>query len=285
MSTQKGNIKKGSQKYQNTYKFKHNKNSVKTDKIKSSPLDKLCARCHDIIQWKIDYRKYKPLTAACKCNICQQRTIIKAYRTICDDCALHSQPDARLCTKCGVNTLAVDIETGEAGEGYAEVEISRKTRTEERDKLEQEMDEVLKKLRERCKRTVLRKIETGEVTFDPKRKIFIYKDTEEEYKVGGGDSDEDDDNDDDMSGDSDEEAQKKEAPAKEKKGASKEEKEKKEADQLSEEEQGDKKKASNESDDDGFVDDDSDDDDDDGEEKKKVASKKDKKATGKKGQL
>jgi hypothetical protein len=45
------------------------------------------------------------------------------------------------------------------------------------------MDEVLKKLRERCKKTVLRKIDTGEVTFDKKRKIFVYKETEEEYKL------------------------------------------------------------------------------------------------------
>lgn len=45
------------------------------------------------------------------------------------------------------------------------------------------MEETLLTLKERCKRTVLRKIETGEVTFDPKKKIFVYKDTEEEYKT------------------------------------------------------------------------------------------------------
>ena len=49
--------------------------------------------------------------------------------------------------------------------------------------LENEMDEVLKTLRERCKRTVLRKIETGEVTYDKVRKMFVMKDTEEEYKL------------------------------------------------------------------------------------------------------
>ena len=45
------------------------------------------------------------------------------------------------------------------------------------------MDEVLKTLRERCKRTVLRKIETGEVTYDRVKKIFYLKDTEQEYKL------------------------------------------------------------------------------------------------------
>ena len=89
MSTQKGNTGKGGQKYQNVFKFKHNKNSVKTEKIMNSPLDKLCMRCHEQVKWKIDFRKYKPLTALAKCNICTHKTIIKAYRTICDNCALH----------------------------------------------------------------------------------------------------------------------------------------------------------------------------------------------------
>ena len=57
------------------------------------------------------------------------------------------------------------------------------------------MDDVLKSLRVRCRRTVLRKIESEEVTYDQKRKIFRYKDTEEEYKVelkGDNDSDDED---------------------------------------------------------------------------------------------
>ena len=74
------------------------------------------------------------------------------------------------------------------------------------------MDDVLKKLRERAKRTVLRKIETGEITYSRGRKCFIYQDTEEEYKLQGGDNDEsdsDDDEEDDV--DSDEDKKKKEA--------------------------------------------------------------------------
>ena len=78
---------KKSQAHQNSFKFRHNKKSVKTEKIKNSPLDFLCQRCHDILQWKIDYRKYKPLTAMTKCNQCHERNIIKAYRSICDMCA------------------------------------------------------------------------------------------------------------------------------------------------------------------------------------------------------
>jgi hypothetical protein len=69
------------------------------------------------------------------------------------------------------------------------------------------MEETLKSLKERCKRTVLRKIDTGEVTFDPVKKIFIYKDTDEEYKVGEkreGDKDSDSDDDSDNGSDNEE---------------------------------------------------------------------------------
>ena len=70
-------------------------------------------------------------------------------------------------------------------------------------KIESEMEETLKSLKERCKRTVLRKIEAGEVTYDPVKKIFVYKDTEEEYKTGQAKGDDDSDEDDGDSGDDD----------------------------------------------------------------------------------
>ena len=97
MSTRSGDPKKQGQKYQNAFAFKHNKNSKLTLKIRQSPLDNLCKRCFDILEWKIKYRKYKPLTTAAKCNTCNQKNVFKAYRTKCDFCALPHL----LCTKCG----------------------------------------------------------------------------------------------------------------------------------------------------------------------------------------
>lgn len=67
------------------------------------------------------------------------------------------------------------------------------------------MEEVIKSLKIRCRRTILRKLDNDEITYDTAKKIFLYKDTQEEYKAGGekegsSDSDEeadksDDDND------------------------------------------------------------------------------------------
>ncbi|KAG2382464.1 hypothetical protein C9374_005044 [Naegleria lovaniensis] len=83
-------------RYQNDYAFKHNKASKLTTKILSTPNVGLCKRCHDIIEWKKAYRKYKPLTQPRRCNICQQKTVTLAYHVICNKCA----KDNRKCAKC-----------------------------------------------------------------------------------------------------------------------------------------------------------------------------------------
>ena len=96
MSTRGGDNSKKGQKYQNTFTFKHNKNSMLTRKIRESPLDLLCKRCLEKLEWRINYRKYKPLSSAAKCITCEGRNIYKAYRTLCDKCTL----DKKVCSKC-----------------------------------------------------------------------------------------------------------------------------------------------------------------------------------------
>ena len=71
----KGGKKKGRPKHQNEFAFKHNPKSKKTDKILNSPNIHVCRRCHEKIEWRKKYRKYKPLTQPAKCNICQKRNI------------------------------------------------------------------------------------------------------------------------------------------------------------------------------------------------------------------
>jgi hypothetical protein len=45
--------------HQNKFAFHHNKNSSVTAKIANIPNVGLCGKCHDIIEWKKQYRKYK----------------------------------------------------------------------------------------------------------------------------------------------------------------------------------------------------------------------------------
>mmetsp|Transcript_4611 Transcript_4611/g.8868 ORF Transcript_4611/g.8868 Transcript_4611/m.8868 type:complete len:290 (-) Transcript_4611:83-952(-) len=73
--------------HQNTFAFRHNPKSKLTEKILASPNVGVCRRCHDKIEWRKQYRKYKPLTQPGKCNLCQQKNVVAAYHTICTNCA------------------------------------------------------------------------------------------------------------------------------------------------------------------------------------------------------
>eukprot|EP00128_Syssomonas_multiformis_P004568 Colp12_sorted_trinity150504_noHs@15196 len=143
VSTAKGNNAKKGQKYQNTFAYKHNKNSKKTEVILNMPIDGLCARCKDIIEWRKKFRKYKPLSVAKKCVSCDQKAITKAYHEICDPCAVKQG----VCAKCRQSKDIIPCETKSAAEKLAE---------------ENDLKNFLAKLSERQRRSYLRKMERGE---------------------------------------------------------------------------------------------------------------------------
>jgi hypothetical protein len=72
--------------HQNKFAFKHNPKSKLTDKILSSPNVHVCRRCYDKIEWRKQYRKYKPRTQPGVCNGCKKRNVLSAYHTICTQC-------------------------------------------------------------------------------------------------------------------------------------------------------------------------------------------------------
>ena len=72
--------------HQNKFAYKHNPKSKTTDKILSSPNVHVCRRCYEKIEWRKQYRKYKPLTQPSRCNGCQKRNVLAAYHTICESC-------------------------------------------------------------------------------------------------------------------------------------------------------------------------------------------------------
>lgn len=139
MSTQRGNANRSRpQKYQNQTVFKndlHDK-SNKTKYINSIQVVHVCERCKQIIEWKIKYKKYKPLKAAAKCIKCEQKTIKYAYHNICIPCAIQY----KVCPKCGNKNNIVKEEPG----------------IEETNKLDIELQNLLKGLSERKRRTFIR---------------------------------------------------------------------------------------------------------------------------------
>lgn len=101
MSSSKGNVSRTRrQKYQNRTVFKNDLHdtSGKTKFINSIQPCGVCPRCTEIIQWKIKYKKYKPLTATKKCVKCEQKTVKHAYHIMCMPC---SRKDG-ICSKCSV---------------------------------------------------------------------------------------------------------------------------------------------------------------------------------------
>jgi len=105
---------RGPPKHQNKFAFKHNKNSKKTKQIQKIFHNGLCKRCHEKIEWRKKYRKYKPLTAPAHCNGCKQRTVKRAYHTLCESCA----GGRGVCAKCAVKLSEDDKpKEGEENEG------------------------------------------------------------------------------------------------------------------------------------------------------------------------
>ena len=197
MSLRPGNNKKKGQKHQNTYTYHHNKGSLISRKILSSPLDMLCERCFNILSWKVKYNKYHPLKTPGKCNQCLEKSIYKAYRTICDGCAL--KDGQKKCTKCG-----------EIVENYAKPEA--RNNPESGVKKSSPVMELVKTLRKKYQKTVYRKINKGiRIEYDetkgilneetkeviiPLDKIFKNDDDEDDNDEGdGGDNDGDGDED------------------------------------------------------------------------------------------
>ncbi|XP_061192760.1 uncharacterized protein C9orf85 homolog [Saccostrea echinata] len=149
MSTQKGNVRKsGPQKYQNKSAFKNNLHDT-TPRVKlmnSVVLGGVCRRCKDVIDWKIKYKKYKPLTVPKKCTKCLQKRIKQAYYTICIQCA----KERNICAKCGEKSEIVE-------------EAETRTPAEQMSN-EAQLEAELKMLPERKRRTIFRVQQQGKLS-------------------------------------------------------------------------------------------------------------------------
>ncbi|RKP36683.1 hypothetical protein BJ085DRAFT_299, partial [Dimargaris cristalligena] len=145
MSTSKGSTgaRKSGQKYQNTTAYTHNRNSRRTREILALPVNGLCQKCHDTIQWRKTYRKYKPLTVPKKCTKCDQKKIKDAYHIICGDCAAA----LKVCAKCRESR---------------EIVVSDDKTPQQLVEEEQRTQHILQRLSERQRRTLQRKLDRGE---------------------------------------------------------------------------------------------------------------------------
>ncbi|XP_034476296.1 uncharacterized protein C9orf85 homolog [Drosophila innubila] len=147
MSTQRGNASRTrAQKHKNRHVFKNDLHDKTPQQIRLNKMhvSTVCQRCKEVIEWKIKYKKYKPLTQAKTCARCQQRTVRKAYHVICRDCAVKDH----VCAKCLKSADEVAIEAPEPT-------------PQEEQQLQVEMDRLIKSFSERKRRAFLRFMEKG----------------------------------------------------------------------------------------------------------------------------
>ena len=143
MSTRAGQTKRTRpQKHQNQSQWKANK--FKTDPttklLETITVTNCCEKCTGVIEWKVKYGKYKPLTQPAKCVKCGEKKVKSAYQTICVPCV----EDTGVCAKCGVKADPVTATLPTAAEEA---------------RLEAEFQRDLKALPERKRRTFLRALE------------------------------------------------------------------------------------------------------------------------------
>lgn len=78
----------------------------KEQKIQKLMCEGICKRCREKVQWRFQYDKYKPLKNPANCQDCHQKTIVKAYRTLCDKCA----QNRKVCPSCCQDMTAANEE-------------------------------------------------------------------------------------------------------------------------------------------------------------------------------
>nr|CAI5833238.1 unnamed protein product [Callosobruchus analis] len=194
MSLQKGNVQRTrAQKHRNHTAFKNSLHdtSNRTKLINSIQVSDVCVRCKDIIDWKIKYKKYKPLSQPKTCVKCGQKSVKQAYHVMCGDCG----KKLGVCTKCSQKKEIV------AGPPTKNEQI----------KLDNEMKVLLQSLPERRRRTFLRymdklakqKKQEGSELKDKDSEKNDLMDKLKQLKVSEDDSDNFDDSGDEQSSNSD----------------------------------------------------------------------------------
>ncbi|EDV46480.1 uncharacterized protein C9orf85 homolog [Drosophila erecta] len=147
MSSQRGNVSRTrAQKHKNRHVFKNDLHDKTPQQLRLNAMhvSTVCQRCKEQIEWKIKYKKYKPLTQAKICAHCKERAVKKAYHVVCRDCAIK----ANACAKCLKSATEVAIEEPQP------------TPREEQ-QLQSEMDRLVKSFSERKRRAFLRYMRKG----------------------------------------------------------------------------------------------------------------------------
>ncbi|KNC79238.1 hypothetical protein SARC_08362 [Sphaeroforma arctica JP610] len=121
VSSAKSGNKKTGQTHQNKLTFQHDSKSRKSNRIFKMNNSGVCPRCHEQIEWRKKFKKYKPLKTEKRCTGCGEKKITRAYHVLCKDCA-HSKG---VCAKCTQSGEVINKAT-EAEELAAEIALQQR---------------------------------------------------------------------------------------------------------------------------------------------------------------
>ncbi|KAL7720838.1 Uncharacterized protein QTN25_002054 [Entamoeba marina] len=162
MSTRKGNSKQK--------RSKTSKCASIYKKIKELPNEGLCQKCHDIIEWKKKFHKYKPLKVPGVCLVCRQKTVRYAYHTVCQKCA----SEKGICAKCREKKEII-------------VDFTDKKKEEEEKKL---FDDQYERMSLRQKKTFWRRVEKNpDIDQNELLNTFTLKDNSDDWSIDLSDED------------------------------------------------------------------------------------------------
>lgn len=140
MSSQKGNVSRSrGQKHQNTTVYKNDKYgaTAQVKRANSKVHDGLCQHCKGVLEWKVKYSKYKPLTQPKKCVKCSQKTVKDAYHIICKPCSLQLE----ICCKCGKKEeIVIPINSQEDKNEEPQLKTGRRRGKKDSDDLDSDDD-------------------------------------------------------------------------------------------------------------------------------------------------
>ncbi|KPI83598.1 hypothetical protein ABL78_7371 [Leptomonas seymouri] len=179
----------------NPNRYKHEKDRVSKE-TEFAMTSLCCRRCCEIIQWKVDYGKYTLQEQTRRCNLCHEKKVALPYHRICQQCA----EETAVCAKCQKSPL-LERATADSKDSVDEFEEGDERVNEEhkydfvdlpiedgelrrlqglntrvlqqqlRCKREAENKEALSLLRERERRTALRKAAVRDESSDSDESI------------------------------------------------------------------------------------------------------------------
>lgn len=112
----------GFSKSEKRKKFQRNRDVVlkksetnRERRIQQGMVEGVCLRCRQVVLWRFQYNRYKPLKRPKTCADCRNKSVTKAYHTLCGPCAGKRNACPNCCTHRDQWPTEAELEDPEEG--------------------------------------------------------------------------------------------------------------------------------------------------------------------------